>query len=181
MYKRLYILVEGNDDERFFKEIIKPLFEDEYEQILIWQYAQQKYKKIRKFIESINSMGADYFFVGDLDQNNNVIEKKEEILANFKNLSFKKIIVVIKEIESWYLAGLDSETSSAIGVQNFERTDHLFKEDFNDLLESVYDSRIDFMWEIIKVFSLKTAAKKNSSLNYFLNNFVDRDLLDKKI
>jgi len=37
------------------------------------------------------------------------------------------------------------------------------------------------MWEIIKVFSLKTAAKKNSSLNYFLNNFVDRDLLDKKI
>ncbi|PTW03383.1 hypothetical protein C8C76_10118 [Halanaerobium saccharolyticum] len=89
--------------------------------------------------------------------------------------------MVIKEIESWYLAGLDQETSSAIGVQNFERTDHLFKEDFNDLLESVYDSRIDFMWEIIKVFSLKTAAKKNSSLNYFLNNFVDRDLLDKKI
>ena len=32
-YKQLYIFVEGNDDERFFKTQIKPLFENKYQNI----------------------------------------------------------------------------------------------------------------------------------------------------
>lgn len=175
MYKRLYIMVEGNDDERFFREIIKPLFEDTYDRIIIWQYAQQKYKKIKKFITSINSMGADYFFVGDLDEHHCVTEKKEKTVDIFENISFNKIIVVIKEIESWYLAGLDQESSTNIGIPNFKRTENLFKEDFNNLLETKYDSRIDFMREIIKIFSLKTAAQKNESIKYFLNRFINNN------
>ncbi|SIQ39990.1 hypothetical protein [Halanaerobium kushneri] len=173
MYKQLYILVEGNDDERFFREIIMPLFENDYDNIAIWQYAQQKYKKIKKFIKSINSMEADYFLVGDLDENSCVTEKKEKILEAFGNVSLKKIIVVIKEIESWYLAGLDQKTSSNIGIHNFEDTNDLFKEDFNELLETKYDSRIDFMQEIIKVFSIKVALEKNNSFRYFFNKFIN--------
>jgi len=173
LYKQLYILVEGNDDERFFREIIMPLFENDYDNIVIWQYAQQKYKKIKKFIKSINSMEADYFLVGDLDENSCVTEKKEKVLEAFGNVSLKKIIVVIKEIESWYLAGLDQKTSSNIGIHNFEDTNDLFKEDFNELLETKYDSRIDFMQEIIKVFSIKVALEKNNSFRYFFNKFIN--------
>ncbi|RAK07499.1 hypothetical protein C8C77_11345 [Halanaerobium saccharolyticum] len=171
MYKRLYILVEGNDDERFFNEIIKPLFKDDYDHIIIWQYAQQKYKNIKKFIASINSMGADYFFVGDLDENNCVIEKKRKVLETFDYLAFNRIIVVIKEIESWYLAGLDGESSNSLGIKSFKNTDELFKEDFNDLIATKYDSRIDFMREVLKIFSIETAVQKNKSINYFLNKF----------
>lgn len=29
-YKNLYIWIEGDDDKRFFKTIIKPIFEEKY-------------------------------------------------------------------------------------------------------------------------------------------------------
>ena len=41
-YKRLFILIEGNDDERFFKNILKPKFEKCYEYVIPWKYAQEK-------------------------------------------------------------------------------------------------------------------------------------------
>ncbi|PNR88787.1 hypothetical protein X925_04970 [Petrotoga sp. 9T1HF07.CasAA.8.2] len=62
-YERLYILVEGDDDKRFFEKIITPLFEGKYDQVKVWKYAQQKKEKVSKFLKSIKGMNADYIFV----------------------------------------------------------------------------------------------------------------------
>ena len=50
-------------------------------------------------------------------------------------------------------------------------TDNLTKEDFNGLIPGKYDSRIDFMFEILKYFSIDSAGKKNHSFRYFAERY----------
>ncbi len=79
--------------------------------------------------------------------------------------------MVIKEIESWYYAGLSRESALALGVPDLASTDALIKEDFNHLIPRKYDSRIDFMFEILKYFSLESARTKNNSFRFFVDRY----------
>ncbi len=167
-YKRLFIWVEGSDDERFFNEIIKPAFEKKYDFVEIIQYAQMKREKFGKYLRSIKAMKADYFYVTDINQMPCVTAKREKVLDKFKNIDKGRIIVVIKEIESWYLAGLENTYSKGFGIASFSNTDNTTKEQFNALIPKNFDSRIDFMLEILKFFSIKMAQQKNKSFRYFL-------------
>ena len=45
------------------------------------------------------------------------------------------------------------------------------KEDFNARIPKKFDSRIDFMFEILKSFSIETAARKNQSFHFFVNRY----------
>jgi len=69
VYKILYIFVEGDDDERFFREILLPIFENKYNEVKIVKYAQKpkKFYYLKKFIRSILSMGYTYIFVTDIN------------------------------------------------------------------------------------------------------------------
>ncbi len=51
--KKLYIFVEGNDDELFFKKVMLPLFLKQYSDVEIFKYAQWKRQKVELFILSI--------------------------------------------------------------------------------------------------------------------------------
>jgi hypothetical protein len=79
VYKTLYILVEGEDDKRFFGKIVIPLFEGKYDLVKIWKYVQQKKEKISKFIKSIKGMSADYIYVSDIDLAPCVTVRKQDI------------------------------------------------------------------------------------------------------
>jgi hypothetical protein len=79
--------------------------------------------------------------------------------------------VVIKEIESWYLAGLDDRSSKRLGTRYLNTTDNVTKEQFNDLIPKKFDSRIDFMQEILKCFHTETGKQKNTSFRYFLEKY----------
>jgi phage regulator Rha-like protein len=70
---------------------------------------KQKYKKIEKFIQAIQSMGGDYIYVTDINTAPCVTAKKEEIRRKIKNINLNKVVIVIKEIESWYLAGINEK------------------------------------------------------------------------
>jgi len=76
---------------------------------------------------------------------------------------------VVKEIESWYLAGLDDDASSFLGLPAFSATDTVTKEDFNELIPEKFDSRIDFMMEMLKYFLPGVAVGKNRSFAYFIH------------
>ncbi len=170
-YKKLYILVEGNDDERFFGKIIIPRLEKKYDFIKIWRYANKKKGKIEKFIKSIKAMGADYIYVTDINHSPCVTNKKQIIQNKLKNIDENKIIVVIKEIESWYLAGLDDITSQKLKISNFSTTDDITKEKFENIIPEKYDSRIDFMLDILESFSIEIAKSKNKSFRYFVEKY----------
>ena len=171
MKKRLFILVEGEDDVRFFGRIIKPLFVQYYSSVEIIPYASIRRSKVSNFLKSIRLLDNDYIFVADIDTERSVRDKKQILYSHFSHIDGGSIIVVIKEIESWYYAGLSGESAQLLSVPDLPSTDELTKEDFNNLIPAKYDSRIDFMFEILKFFSIETAEKKNHSFNFFCKRY----------
>lgn len=122
-------------------------------------------------------MGADYLYVIDINNSPCVTAKKDEILSKLRNIDKEKIIVVIKEIESWYLAGIDDIKAKKLKIRNLNSTNDITKEKFNSLIPKRFNSRIDFMLEILKDFSIETAKQKNKSFKYFINKYYSCDTL----
>jgi hypothetical protein len=171
-YKRLFILVEGNDDERFCETILKSKLEGKYDDVIIWKYRQTKDEKVEGLLKSIREMpNAEYIYVTDIDQSPCVTNKKQEIKDKFRGIDIKRIMVVIKEIESWYLAGLDDACCKKLKIRSMGNTDNVTKEQFNDLIPKKFGSRIDFMSEVVKLFSIEIAKQKNKSIRYFLERY----------
>jgi hypothetical protein len=171
MKTRLFILVEGEDDVRFFGRIIKPLLIHRYDALEIIPYASIKRSKVDNFLKSIRLMNNDYIFFADIDTEQSVRDKKQILYSHFSHIDGGSIIVVIKEIESWYYAGLSHESALVLDVPDLPFTDELTKEDFNRLIPKKYDSRIDFMFEILKYFSIDSAGKKNHSFRFFAERY----------
>ncbi len=169
-YKRLWVLVEGRDDKRFFETVIKPIFEKKYDFVKPWPYAQKRAIKVEHFLRSIKSMGSDYFFWGDINSLPCVTAKKKGVMDSYgQMLDANNIIVVVREIESWYLAGLNDRSCKQLGFRAFRNTDNITKEKLEELMPRKFDSRIDFMVEILKKFSVNTARQKNKSFDYFVS------------
>jgi len=171
--KQLFIFLEGNDDERFFENVVMPLLQERYYMIRFWKYSQRKPAKVANFIRSICAMNADYIFAGDLDSDPCITSKKGQITKKNNQLAEEKIIIVAKEIESWYLAGLDEKTSKKLSIRKkIQFTDTITKEDFNRLIPKNMP-RIEFMQKILENYDIEIGKKKNSSFGYFLNKWVN--------
>ena len=172
-YKTLYIFVEGNDDEKFFQKILLPKLREKSDDIKVIKYARKpkKFEYIVKFVKSIQSMGADYIYVTDINNSPCVTAKKKETQNNLRNIDGDKTIVVIKEIESWYLAGLSDTECERFQMHTVSVTDTITKEQFNSLIPKKFNSRIDFMSEILKKFSIEIAKHKNKSFGYFIEKY----------
>lgn len=171
-YKRLFIWVEGSDDKRFFEKIIEPKFQIVYNFIEMIEYSTLKKEKIDNFLKSIKAMGADYLFISDINNSPCVTIRKQKIQNQLKNIESDKIIIVIKEIEGWYLAGLPDSEAAKLNMKPYRDTDSITKEQFNHLKPDMFDSRIDFMLEILKIYSIQNAKKKNISFKYFIDKFI---------
>lgn len=172
--RHLYFFVEGDDDERFLKSIVEPMLSNHYEYIHIYQYAQKKPRKVEEFLKSIRSLNSkgiesDYILIADINSAPCITGKKKLISDRFDGISNERIVIVIEEIESWYLAGLNASESEKLGLPVHETTDHIDKSRFDSLKPSRFQSRIDFMKEILKHFSRETACDRNASLEYFFS------------
>ena len=170
----LYIFVEGDRDEDFFERIVKPRLVDRYNKIIIIKYAQKRIEYINSYIRSILSMNANYIFIADIDNSPCKTAKKEELKKRFPNLEKDKIIIVVKEIESWYLAGLDEKACKKLGIRCFDNTDSITKEDFKHIYSnSIHSKRpeIDFYLNIIKNYNINIAKRKNRTFGHFCSKF----------
>jgi hypothetical protein len=94
MKKRLFILVEGEDDVRFFGRIIKPLFVPRYDSVEILPYASIKRQKVNNFLKSVVQMKNDYIFVADIDAERSVRDKKQLLYLWFPEVSGGNIVIV---------------------------------------------------------------------------------------
>jgi len=169
-YKRLWVLLEGNDDERFFEGVIRPILDNTYDSVRPWQYSQKQIEKVKNFLRAIKSMGSDYFFWSDINNLPCVTAKKNRIKRRYRaRIEINNVIIVVKEIESWYLAGLDDKSHKELGIRTFRNTNNISKEEFKSLIPKRFDSRIDLMVEILKRFSVETAKQKNRSFDYFMS------------
>lgn len=168
VYRRLFIWVEGPNDERFFERIIKPKLREKYDLVQVVTYKNMKKEKVVNFFKSIKSMNADYIYTTDINTAPCITAKKQEIRNELKNIGNDKISVVIKEIESWYLAGLNDIDAEKFKIPPFKTTDDITKERFDNLIPKNLDSRLNFMLEILENFSVEKARQKNKSFEYFI-------------
>ena len=139
-----------------------------------------KKEKVDNFLKSIDAMNTDYIFVTDINQKPCVTAKKQTVKKTYKKVAEDKIAIVIKEIESWYLAGLSDAAAKKFKIRAFATTDGITKEQFNSLIPKRFDSRIDFMLEMLKNFSIEIAKQKNGSFNYFFEKFVTRSNVEQE-
>jgi hypothetical protein len=169
MFKRVWILLEGGKDSRFFDGVLRPILETKYDLAQAWEYAQEPTKKTMDFIRSIRHMKSHFFFLGDINDAPCVTSKKDSIKKKYgESISPYSVVIVVKEIESWYLAGVDDGGCKEFGIPNLPHTNDITKEQFEELIPQRFVSVVDFMSEILKRFSIKTAKRKNKSFRYLM-------------
>jgi hypothetical protein len=171
----LYVLLEGNDDERFFARVLLPILADEGYRVKTWKYAREKRKRTELFVRAVRESGAEYLFVRDIDTAPTIASKKREIRSWYHHaVSASRIVIVITEIESWYLAGIPGTTLQRFGISEaIESTESLTKEDFNRIVPDGM-SRIHFMRELLARYDTGVAMEKNESFSYFMHRFAPR-------
>lgn len=171
-YRRLLIFCEGPDDEQFFDAIVAPRLTG-YDQIHTVPYAERTQEQVRTYLRNATQMGIDTLFLSDLDPQPCIPACIETVRTTFGDaVPTGSIYVVVKEIESWYAAGLSRQRTEEMLGRPLQRTDELTKERFNDLLPAEA-SRIDFMQRLLQHFDIGRARTKNHSFEYFCSNVLD--------
>ena len=129
---------------------------------------------------------ADLIIVADLDESPCVTDRKEHILSRFRSLSAgaggppgnrptTQIQIVCKEIEGWYLAGLNDIECQNMGMaESAISTSHISKEQFRSLMPASFSSVTAFMQAILLAYDLESARTKNRSLSYFIQKYASK-------
>jgi hypothetical protein len=165
--KRVVVWVEGDRDRRFFEAVVKPFLAPPFDQVLVKEYRQTKPTLINRLLRAMSHQGFDHIFVTDMNSAPCATIRKQKVKERYPDLKDGEIIVVSKEIESWYLAGLNADGEAALKVKCPASTDNLTKEDLDRLMPSRFDSNLDFLVELLKYFDVTTARRRNKSFEYF--------------
>lgn len=161
----LCIFVEGLDDER----LLKKFFSEDQGNFV--KYSTKSDKYIRNYLRSLKQSNLDYLFFADADELD-IEEKEMAILEKYQDCEKEKIRVVKFEIESWYIAGINQKSSSALNLKYLRNTDDFTKEQFNGMIPKQFKgNRIDFMLELIKCFDNDEAISKNKSFKMFFEKY----------
>jgi hypothetical protein len=178
LYKELFIFVEGYKDTLLFSKIVELIFRKQYNWVSLIEWAPKELSKTDNYFKSIKSESwdADYIFVTDINDAPCVTAKKGEIKRRFGSVDKDRIAVVKREIESWYLAGLDEDKCKDLKIPSFRVTDDVTKEQFGKLISEGFGSEIYFMQELLKSFDIETAKKKNKSFRYFVEKYGLQDI-----
>ena len=173
LFNKLYIWVEGSEDQDLFKKV-KSLLVRKYRIVHIRERAQEPDKVINSIISTNITKGDENLLAvdNDFDDTPCIPGKKLAVTKRFPMLTNKDILIVVREIEGWYLAGLSDQAYKKIGIKPMNNTDGLNKAQFEKLIPKRYSGKVDFMQEILKYFDVKIAIQKNSSFYYFFKRFL---------
>jgi hypothetical protein len=170
--KRLVVWVEGDRDLRFFEVVVKPRLALAFFQVLVKTYRQMKRVDVNRFLHTFSRQGFGCIFVADLNSAPCVTSRKQKLKEHYPGLMDDDIVVVSREIESWYLAGLTTDGATPLKVECPASTDRLTKEDLDRLRLPRFDSELDFLLELLKCFDATEACKRNKSFEHFQRRFL---------
>ena len=172
-YRRLYICVEGRDDELFFGRVVKPQLSGAYDDVLFFRYAEKSTKKCTSFLNSVrNIAGADVIWVCDNDRAPCVTVRREKVKERLQVKFDINIVVVVTEIEGWFLAGIGEQSSRDLRTDDLPNTDRVTKDTFLDMRPPGIRTNREFMLAILDDFSVETAQVKNRSFRYFCQKYI---------
>ena len=170
---KLFLFLEGTDDVRFFTHILFPLFRHKYSnRIKPVKYAEMKPSSRERMITAIKKSGADFVYVQDLHSSKCVTASRQKIMLELNEvISEDDIAVVIKEIECWYLCGLNQNCCRKLTGKVLEDTHTFTKNRFNRLIPRGMP-RSEFMLKILEKYDVKTGKINNASFKYFIEKWV---------
>jgi hypothetical protein len=164
----LYLFVEGDDDQRLIQRLFS-LANNQKFFIKPIQYCSTKPSKTNDFIRSIKSTPSwRYLFFTDIDESPCITSKKEKILEKYPELEDDHIIIVIREIESWYLSGITENHCRTLKLP-LRATDNITKEMFLKHVPKRY-TPLQFKLILLENFCIDIAPERNKSIRYFLSN-----------
>jgi hypothetical protein len=170
--KKIWFFVEGNDDESLISRFLRKIqFSFDYE---IIKYRELEKGKVNKYLKSIEEKNDDYLFLADFENGPCIGEKKIQLINSYSELKKEKIIIVKKEIESWYLALISENFAKEISIDPNILIDTSFctKKKFEDIMRKTnYKSETVFKQDILinfNVSDIDLARQRNSSLDYFI-------------
>lgn len=176
MYRRIHVLVEGRDDREFFNVVIRPILQERYDYVQVWEYAGATIERRISYLRSIQAMNADYIFVADINTSPCITQRKEHLVDSHRDMVDPgRTIIARREIESWYMAGVDDQACREYGIASLSHTDDVTKEQFRSLMPRQFnDSVVHFMTEILSKFRIELARGKNRSFCYLMNKLEAR-------
>lgn len=160
--KKIAFWVEGASDRRFFESIIKPKLMRRFDVVKPVEYSIRK-REVNKLLKSMSHQGYYYLFTADQDESPCISARRKTLLKKFPAVDPDRIVIVEREIEAWYMAGLPEGGAQALGIRSYSRRCER-KEDFLNLIGE--RSSTEIMIEILKVFDYSLACGSNRSFAY---------------
>ena len=116
-------------------------------------------------------MNDDYLLIRDMDDRPCVTATKEAIASRISGLSWDRVVVVPREIEAWYLAGLDEAAHGELGLDRVAAVDSITKEQFDQLVGGRLQHQ-PAMDEILRHYDVEVARQRSPSFRYFWQKHV---------
>ena len=153
-------------------EVLTPIFRSHYDHVEIWEYSQQTSAKFSRLLQAIISMNDDYLLIRDMDNRPCVTATKEEIASRISAVSWDRVVVVPREIEAWYLAGLNEAACDELGIDRVSEIDTVTKERFDQFVGGRRQHQ-PTMIEILRHYDVQVARQRSPSFAYFWQKHVE--------
>ena len=163
-----FIFVEGDYDRMLIEKIIDmPGFPDNVE---IVRYAKKKKEFVNSYIRTLNNQ--PYVFTADMDILGSCPKDiKEIVCTKYTSVGINNVAIIILEIESWCIAGLNQNAKTELQVhpRYYSYPENVSKEDFKAIAAKAKLNYYDLHAYCVDLFDIKVAKTRSNSLKYFLN------------
>jgi hypothetical protein len=179
-YRALFVFVEGNDDRRFFDVVCAPMIRSDVS-VEIYEWASSPTHRTAKLLAALPHIAAKpenevgFLFLADANGCACPSARKERLRERFPNLPEDHIIVVMRMIEGWYLAGLDAGACETLGCAELRETDTVDKSGFEAAFREPVT--IDLKERVLAHFNAHVACQKNASFAYLLRRMTASPLV----
>lgn len=174
--KILNILVEGSQDEYFVERIVKPwlISKGKCKDINTFMYARRKREIVENYIEATLEKEEEILCLTDSTHAPCISGRIEDLINNeIGHFDRKAIIVAVKEIESWYLAGVDYQCCRRLRIEYVPKTENVKKEGFHSIIaRSKYRNRQACKAEMLRNFNIQLASERNASFNRLYRKYL---------
>lgn len=172
----IHVLLEGPDDERFFRSVLRPELGKTYDKIRTYLYAKRTKKEVEEYVKTLRGAKQDYVVLADFDARSTCYGgRKLSLRKRIRRADPDKIAIANTEIESWYLAGMGRHECESLQIPYHPNTEPISKEEFEQMRSRAGPMpRAEFMSEILGMFDTGLARRQNASFGYVWDRFVSK-------
>ena len=171
--KNLFVFVEGKEDIIFVKNVLHNMFRKHSINVIPIPYQTTRNHEVKKHIR-VSRANHDYVLLSDMDSHTYpcITSRKDQRIEELGGeITPDKIIIVVEELESWCLAGIDTNIKEYSDFVIPENTDNITKEGFDEILSKTSFNKNKLFNYLGFNFNSDLAVKRNKSFKYFLEKY----------